>query len=124
MYSQSLAVEARGFASFLYHLTPKFVSESSDYTIVAQDATEVKDRQNAPAISMGPFLIASGQMDILPAISIYKRHGYDRRYRCLLYMNAAALRVWKAMGKHPKQIGVQYRPPQSAVLTFGMPFPE
>jgi hypothetical protein len=96
--------------------------QSPDYTIVAQDAIEVQDIQNAPAVSMGAFLKAIGVMNVFPAISIYTRDGYDRSNARLLYMNAAALRVWKTMGMHPRQIGSQHRPPQSAVLAFGRPF--
>ena len=98
--------------------------QSPDYTIVAQDAIEVRDVQNAPAVSMGAFLTAIGVMNIFPTISIYTRDGYDRKHTRLLYMNAAALHVWKTMGMHPRQIGRQHRPPRSAVLAFGRPFSE
>jgi hypothetical protein len=124
MYPQSYPGKTRILNSLVFQFTPEFFSESPSYTIVAQDATEVQDIQNAPSISMGPFLTACSQMDILPTISIYARRGYDRKHMRLLYMNAAALHIWKAMGKHPKQIGTQHRPPHSAVLMFGMPFSE
>jgi hypothetical protein len=39
-------------------------------------------------------------------------------------MNAVALRIWKAMGKQPKLIGAQHRPPKTAQLAFGVPFSE
>lgn len=96
--------------------------QSPDYTIVAQDAIQVQNIRNAPAVSMGAFLRAIGVMNIFPTISIYTRDGYDSNHARLLYMNAAALRVWKIMGMHPRQIGSQHRPPHSAVLAFGRPF--
>jgi hypothetical protein len=101
---------------------PRLFSESSAYTVVAQDAIEVQDIQNSPAVSMWAFLMACGEMKMIPTISIYMRHGYDRKHTRLFYMNTAALRVWKTMGMSPKQIGSQHRPPHSAVLVFGTPF--
>lgn len=124
MNSQFYPVEARDINNFAFQTLPEFFSKSPDYTIVAQDLVEVQDIQNAPAISMGAFLKAVGEMSIFPMLSIYTRNGYDRKHTRLLYMNAAALRIWKIMGMHPKQIGSQHRPPHSAVLAFGMPFSE
>jgi hypothetical protein len=106
---------------FALQTLPEFFSESSDYTIVAQDAIEVDDIRNAPAVSMSAFLATVDGANIFPTISVYTREGYDRKHARLLYMNATALRVWKAMGKRPRQIGTQHRPPHSAVLAFGMP---
>jgi hypothetical protein len=57
-------------------------------------------------------------------VSIYSKRGDSREQIRLLYMNAAALLVWKAMGKRPTQIGAQQRPPQTALLAFGVPFSE
>ncbi|QEE27981.1 hypothetical protein FTW19_08215 [Terriglobus albidus] len=107
---------------FALQTLPEFFSESSDYIIVAQDAIEVQDIRNAPAFSMGAFLAMVDEANIFPTISVYTREGYNRKHARLLYMNAAALRVWKAMGKHPREIGTQHRPPNSAVLAFGTPF--
>jgi hypothetical protein len=124
MYPQSYPVETGSTNNLVFQTLPEFFSRSPDYTIVAQDAIEVQDIQNAPAFSMGAFLTAVGMMNIFPMISIYTRDGYDRKHTRLLYMNKAALRVWKTMGMHPRQIGSQHRPPHSAVLAFGMPFSE
>lgn len=124
MYPQSYPVETGRLNNFIFQILPDFFSESPGYTIVAQNAIEVQDDRNAPAVSMGAFLALVGEMYIFPTISIYARDGYDRKHTRLLYMNAAALRVWKTMGMHPRQIGAQYRPPDSAVLAFGVPFSE
>lgn len=124
MYPRFYSGEAGITTNFGFQTLPEFFSESSDYTIVAQDAIEAQYIQNAPAVSMGGFLMAVGEMNIFPTISIYTRHGYDRKHARLLYMNAAALCVWKTMGMHPRQIGTQHRPPHSAVLAFGVPFRE
>lgn len=96
--------------------------QSLNYEIVAQSAEEVQDIQNAPAVSMGPYLIDSGQTQLLTTISIYSQRGESRDQMRLLYMNAVALLVWKAMGKQPNLIGAQRRPPRTALLTFGVPF--
>jgi hypothetical protein len=37
-------------------------------------------------------------------------------------MNAVAIQVWEEMGKAPKVIGAEFRPPRAALLTFGVPF--
>jgi hypothetical protein len=97
---------------------------SLNYEIVAQSAEEVQDTQNAPAVSMGPYLIESGQTQLLTTISIYSERGEMREQIRLLYMNAVALRVWRAMGKKPRLIGAQHRPSRTALLTFGVPFSE
>ena len=124
MYPPFYPVETGSTNNLFFQTLREFYSESSDYTIVAQDAIEVQAIQNAPAVSMAAFLMAVGEMKIVPTISIYARHGYDRKHARLLYMNAAALHVWKTMGMHPRQIGMQYRPPHSAVLAFGVPCSE
>jgi hypothetical protein len=95
-----------------------------NYEIVAQSVEEIQDLQNAPAISMGPYLIDSGQVQLLTTISVYAQRGEVREQMRLLYMNAVALRIWKAMGKQPNVIGAQHRPPKTALLTFGVPFNE
>ncbi len=97
---------------------------SRNYEIVAQSTEEVQDTQNAPAVSMGPYLLESGQTQLLTTISIYSERGESREQMRLLYMNAIALRVWKAMGKNPSVIGAQYRPSRTSLLTFGVPFSE
>lgn len=95
-----------------------------NYTIIAQSVEEVQDIQSAPAVSMGPYLIDSGQTQLLTTISIYSQRGEVREQVRLLYMNAVALHIWKAMGKQPNLIGAQHRPPQKALLAFGVPFSE
>jgi hypothetical protein len=104
------------------------VSDSSagahNYTVISQDAGELQDIQNAPAVSMARFLVDRGRLGLLPTISIYGERGTGRDSIRLLYMNEAALRIWKEMGKHPTVIGVQHRPSRSAELAFGMPYSE
>jgi len=97
---------------------------SLNYEIVAQSAEEVQDTKNAPAVSMGSYLIESGQTQLLTTISIYSERGESREQVRLLYMNAVALRVWRAMGKKPSVIGAQHRPSRTALLAFGVPFSE
>jgi hypothetical protein len=79
------------------------------YEIVAQNAGEVRDVQNAPAISMGQYLIESGQTQLLTSISVYSQRGEHPEQVRLLYMNAAALLIWRAMGKRPQLIGARHQ---------------
>jgi hypothetical protein len=102
----------------LFSLDPKRSRISPNYEIVAQSAEEVQDIDNAPAVSMGPYLLESGQTQLLATISIYSRRGESREQVRLLYMNAAALGIWKGMGKRPKLIGAQHRPPQTILRSF------
>lgn len=97
---------------------------SLNYETVAQSAEEIQDDGNAPAVSMGPWLIDSGQTHLLTTISIYSQRGESREQIRLLYMNATALRIWRAMGKRPRVISAQHRPPSTALLTYGVPFSE
>src|ERR1700722_11527516 len=97
---------------------------SLNYEIVAQSAEEVQDTQNAPSVSMGSYLIDSGQTQLLTTISIYAQRGEVREQVRLLYMNAVALRIWKGMGKRANLIGAKHRPPKTALLAFGVPFNE
>ena len=108
----------------LFSLDPERSQISLPYVIVAQSAEEVQDIHNAPAVSMGPYLLKSGQTQLLTTISIYSQRGESREQVRLLYMNAAALLIWEAMGKRPKLIGAQHRPPETALLAFGVPFSE
>ena len=87
-----------------------------------QSAAEVGDIQNSPAVSMGPYLIASEQTRLLTTLSIYSLRGDSREKIRLLYMNATALRIWKDMGKQPTEVGSLHRPPHAAALCFGVPF--
>lgn len=99
-------------------------AERLNYPIVNQDADDVQDIRNAPAVSMARFLAESDQMELVPAISIYAERGSGRKCIRLLYMNAVALRVWKEMGMNPIEIGTRHRPTRTAILAFGMPFSE
>ncbi len=73
---------------------------------------------------MGPYLSKSKETGLLTTIGIYSLRGDCSRQLRLLYMNAVASRVCKEMGKALNFIGVQNRPPHSALLTFGVSFSE
>ena len=92
------------------------------YQIVVQSSEDLQTVENAPAISMEPYLHKSGQAHLLTTISVYSLRGESREQIRLLYMNGQAIQVWKEMGKAPKIIGSQVRPPRNARLTFGVPF--
>ena len=108
----------------LFALHGPYAPKPLNYDVVCQSAEEVQDTRNAPAISMGAYLEKSGQSRLLTAISIYSQLGTSRDQIRLLYMNAVALFIWQTMGKCPKLIGAQHRPPKSALLVFGIPFSE
>jgi hypothetical protein len=106
----------------LHDLVAKHAQAEVNYQIVAQSAEQVQNIENAPSVSMGPYLLDSGQIELLTTISIYSLRGENREQIRLLYMNAAAIRVWEEMGREPKIIGVLVRPPHTALLAFGVPF--
>ena len=106
----------------LRRLIAEHASAALNYEIVAQNADDVQNVENAPAVSMGPYLLESGQTTLLRTISIYSLRGESREQIRLLYMNGDAIRVWEAMGKAPRIIGALVRPPNTALLTFGVPF--
>jgi hypothetical protein len=108
----------------LRELAAKQTTVALNYQIVAQSVEDVRNVDNAPAVSVAPYLIESGQTRLLTTISIYSLRGENRDQVRLLYMNAAALRVWKEMGKVPTVIGSKSRPPHAALLAFGVPFSE
>jgi hypothetical protein len=108
----------------LRDLVAKHTTVAPNYQIVAQSAGDLQNIQNAPAVSMVPYLIESGQIRLLNKISVYSLRGESREQVRLLYMNATAIRVWEEMGKEPKIIGEQARPPHTALLMFGVPFSE
>jgi len=108
----------------LLHHSPDYSPKTMNYTEIAQSADEVQDIENSPSVSMGPYLISSEQTRLLTTLSIYSLRGDSRERVRTLYMNATALRIWKAMGKQVKIVGAQHRPPQTALLTFGVPFSE
>lgn len=98
--------------------------DAMNYVVLAQSTDEVQNLQNAPAISMGPYLIAMDKTDLLTTLSVYSQRGNSREQARLLYMNATALRIWRSMGKQSRIVGAQHRPPHSALLNFGVPFSE
>ena len=108
----------------LFSLDGDYSRKPLNYEVIAQSEQEVQDIQNAPGISMGSYLVESGQAQLLTTISIYSQRGEGREQLRLLYMNAAALRIWKDMGRQPRLIGAQHRPPQTAMLALGVPFSE
>jgi hypothetical protein len=108
----------------LLRLESERAQKAMNYTLIAQSADEVQDTQNAPSVSMGPYLIASEQTQLLMTLSIYSLRGSSREQIRLLYMNATALRLWRAMGKQSRLVGALHRPPNTALLTFGVPFSE
>ncbi len=108
----------------LLRLAAEQEPKAMNYTVIAQSSDEVQDTQNAPAVSMGPYLIASDKTDLLTTLSIYSERGKSRDQLRLLYMNATALGVWREMGKQSHLVGKEHRPPQTALLTFGVPFSE
>jgi hypothetical protein len=108
----------------LFDLDPRRSRTALNYEIVTQCLDEVQDIQNAPAVSMAQYLVESDQTNLLKTISIYTQHGESRDQVRLLYMNATALLLWKAMGKQPKLSGFLHRPPSTALLAFGVPFSE
>ena len=119
-----LGYESGPTSNELFASPRREISLCSDlnYQIIAQSVEDVQNIENAPAVSMGPYLLKSGQMRLLTTISIYNLRGESREQVRLLYMNAAAIQVWQEMGKSPKIIGAQARPPHAALLTFGVPF--
>lgn len=106
----------------LFRLAPEYPQELATYRVIAQSAAEVGDIDNSPSVSMGPYLLASDQIRLLTALSVYSLRGDTRERVRLLFMNATALRIWKEMGKHPTEVGSRHRPPHEALLAFGVPF--
>jgi hypothetical protein len=94
------------------------------YSVIAQNAEEVRDIQNSPSVSMELYLISSEQTHLWTTLSVYTLLDESREQVRLLYMNATALRIWKAMGKQVCLIGAEHRPPHTALLAFGVPFSE
>ena len=80
------------------------------YSVIAQNSEEVRDIQNSPSVSMGPYLISSEQAPLLTTLSVYSLLDESPEQVRLLYMNATALRVWKAMGKQARLVGAEHRP--------------
>ena len=108
----------------LSDLAASHVQDKLNYVVIAQCADEVQDIQNAPAVSMGPYLLATDAARLLTTLSIYMERGDSREQLRLLYMNETALKIWRAMGKQARIAGWRHRPPQTALLAFGVPFSE
>src|SRR5260370_34656996 len=106
----------------LFRLEALHSTDTLNYRIIAQSESEVRDVQNAPAISMSFFISESDQTKLLTTLSIYSQRGATRDQVRLLYMNDVAFSIWKAMGKEPKVIGSQHRPPSTAPAPFCIPF--
>jgi hypothetical protein len=96
-------------------------SKPPNYTVVAQSLDEL---QNSASLSMAPFLMEQGRVELLTKISVYAERGNTREQMRLLYMNATALSVWKELGMKPREIGVQHRPSRESQPVFGVPFSE
>jgi hypothetical protein len=59
-------------------LTSQGLQDAFTYGTIAQTARDVQDVQNSPTISMGPYLIVSGQTELLRSISVYSERGKSR----------------------------------------------
>jgi hypothetical protein len=108
----------------LFRLAPGHLHAAMNYKVIAQSVSDIRDVQNAPAVSMGPYLLKTGQMRLLTTLSIYSLSEKSVAQARLLYMNATALRIWTEMGKSPNVIGAQFRPAHTALLALGVPFSE
>ena len=97
-------------------------ADLSTYQVVAQTVAELRDPANAPALTMPPYLLATGQLALLAKLSIYSERGVTREQARLLYLNSTALELWQAMGRHPTLTGSRHRPPKGALLALGVPF--
>ncbi|HKR28140.1 MAG TPA: hypothetical protein VJT08_16025 [Terriglobales bacterium] len=105
-------------------LNAEYPPKTMHYEVIAQNSDEVADLQNAPPLAMGTYLVESGQTHLLTSISIYSERGTNTDQMRLLYMNASALLIWKAMGRNPTLVGARHRPPPTALLMYGVPFSE
>lgn len=83
-------------------------ARSLNYQTIAQSADEVGEVQNAPAFTMGPYLISSGQTRLLNAISIYSRRGTQYDQLRLLFMNSTALRISARLSRSPSWSGIRH----------------
>ena len=83
----------------LHELMAKHSESEQNYRIVAQCVDDVRNVENAPAVSMGPYLLGSGRGDQLTTISVYSLPGETPQQLRLLYMNGEALRYLERDGK-------------------------
>jgi hypothetical protein len=95
-----------------------------NYSIFSQGASEVREAADSPAFTMGEYLDKTGQFRLLGSISFYSSRRISAGRMRMLYMNDAALAIWRAMGHVVEVLGMVRRPPQEALLTFGVPFNE
>ncbi len=100
------------------------VAGEGNYWVVRQGVDEVRTPDGAPAVSMGAYLVETGQEDLFREISIYGERGETREEVRRLYMNAVAIRVWRDMGRVPEVVARRHRPPRTASLAYGVPFSE
>ncbi len=98
--------------------------DAINYVVLRQDVVAVRDPENAPAVSMGVYLVGIGEEERFRRISVYQERGDSREAVRLLYMNREALGVWRAMGRPGIEVGQRHRPPRTALLSFGVPFSE
>ena len=96
-------------------------SALQNYSVVQQTADEIRDPENAPAVSVPPFLLSRNRMQLLNTLSIYGERGASRHIARVLYMNNIALAIWREMGKNFDVRGTCFRPPRSATLLIGVP---
>jgi hypothetical protein len=68
----------------LESLIAEHTTAALNYQIVAQSAEDVQNIENAPAVSMGTYLLKSGHRSLLTAISIYSLRGESREQIRLL----------------------------------------
>lgn len=94
------------------------------YSTLSQSRRELDEPANSPSVSMWPHLLASYQTDRLNSLSVYVEQGTSADAMRYLYMNDAALALWREMQRPVHVLGRLYRPPRGAVLSFGMPFSE
>lgn len=68
----------------LLRLASEHTSATMNYKVVAQSVSDIRDIQNAPAVSMAPYLLQAGQIRLLTTISIYTacREKVPRRHAC------------------------------------------
>jgi hypothetical protein len=68
--------------------------------------------------------VQTDQSALTNTISIYVLRGESVEQVRLLYMNDAALNIWRQMGHDPLVRSTSHRPAKKAELCFGVPFSE
>ena len=86
----------------LFRLEAMHLTDSLNYRIIAQSEGEVRDIQNAPAISMSCFITESNQTKLITTLSIYSQRGETSDQVRLLYMNVVAFFRVESYGKGTK----------------------